>query len=121
MPISFEVDEKTNVVYVKADGEVTEEDLLQYQTALMGDPRLKSSFRLLFDARTARPGGITSEAIHILVVLDKKLRETCPGRKTAIVVRGKLAAELAEEFERDAQPNAVVFFDIDVARIWLGI
>jgi hypothetical protein len=121
MPITFEVDEQANFVDVKATGVVTEEDLLQYQTTLMADPRIRPGLRVLFDARTAQPGGLTPEAVRIIASLDRKLRETCPTNKSAIVVRDKQAAELAHEFETNTETNAIVFFNLDVARTWLGV
>jgi hypothetical protein len=121
MPITFEVDEQANFVDVKATGVVTEEDLLQYQTTLMADPRIRPGLRVLFDASTAQPGGLTPEAIQIIASLDRKLRQTCPADKSAIVVRDKWAAELAHEFEKNTETDAVVFFNLDVAKTWLGI
>jgi predicted DNA-binding transcriptional regulator YafY len=87
----------------------------------MADPRIRPGLRVLFDARTAQPAGLTPDAIHIIASLDRKLRETCPVHKSAIVVRDKQAAELAHEFEKNTETNAVVFFNLDVAKTWLGL
>ena len=54
MPIKYEVRNDGNLVFSVATGPIGEADLLDYQTALLSDPRVKPGFDELFDATAAQ-------------------------------------------------------------------
>ena len=120
MPISYEVSDGGHFVDTKATGAITEEDLLRHQAALLADPRVKPGAYELFDATLADGSDLSEEVIPKIVDVDRAHAERLRGGKCAIVVRTGL--ELADRLQRAHRgPHAViVFFNLDVARVWLG-
>ena len=120
MPVTYEVKNDGTFVYTKAYGEVTEQDLLEYQVTLLADPRVRPGCYELFDATSARAVGVSEATIEKMATVDKEHVEKLEGGKCAVVVRNGF--ELAKRFEslRDRPHNVMVFFNLDVARAWLG-
>ena len=120
MPVTYEVRNGGTFVYTKAYGEIGEEDLLEYQVALLGDPRTKPGFCELFDASTAQAAGVSEATLKKMAEVDQEHAEKLEGGKCAVVIRhGFELAKLFESFQ--ARPyNVMVFFNLDVARTWLG-
>jgi len=120
MPVTYEVKNDGTFVHTKAHGEVTEEDLLSYQAAVLADPRIKPGYYELFDATTAEAAGVSEATLEKMSEVDKEHAEKLEGGKCAVVVRSGF--ELAKRFEsfRDRPHNVMVFFNLDVARAWLG-
>ena len=120
MPVTYEVKNDGTFVCTKAYGEVTEQDLLEYQAALLADPRVKPGCYELFDATGAQAVGVSEATIEKMAAVDKEHAEKLEGGKCAVVVRSGF--ELAKRFEslRDRPHNVMVFFNLNVARAWLG-
>lgn len=120
MPICYEVSDGGHFIDTKATGAITEEDLLRYQAALLADPRVKPGAYELFDATLADGSELSEEVIPKIVEVDKAHVERLRGGKCAVVVRS--AFELADKLEMvHAGPQELmVFFNLDVARTWLG-
>ncbi len=120
MPITYEVDEDQNFAYVTVSGKVTEDDLIEHASRFLTDPRVKPGFRELFDARAATPEDLTASLVEVLLQLDHEHHEKTVGSRTALVVPLGPEAELADAFENEAEGNVIVFFNVDVAKTWLG-
>lgn len=120
MPISYEVSDGGHFIDTKATGAITKEDLLRYQAALLADPRVKPGAYELFDATLADGSDLSEEVIPKIVEGDRAHTERLRGGKCAVVVRN--AFELADKLEMvHAGPHELmVFFNLDVARTWLG-
>jgi len=120
MPITYEVRDDGAFVYTRATGEVTSQDLLDYQAAVLSDPQVRPGFDELFDATMGRGVGLSEAAIEKMIEVDKGHAEKLRRGKCALVVRSDL--ELVEHFEeRHRGPHAVVlFYNLDIALVWLG-
>jgi hypothetical protein len=120
MPIAYEVRNGGIFVYTTASGEVTDQDLLGYQEALLSDPRVKSGFDELFDARMAEGTGLSTEVVEKIIEVDRTHTDKLQRGKCAVVVRSDF--ELARHFEeRHGGPQQImVFHNLNVALVWLG-
>jgi hypothetical protein len=120
VPITYTVRGDGHFVHTKATGPVTADELLGYQKALLEDPRVRSGCYELFDATGAHSEGLSDTVMGKIVEVDKQHGAKLKGGKCAIVVRTDF--ELLEKFEqRHAGPHEImVFFNLDVARAWLG-
>lgn len=120
MPITYEASDGGLFVHTRAVGELSEEDLLNYQAAVLSDARIKAGFCELFDATAADGADLSEAVIDKMMVFDKRHVEKLRGGKCAIVVRSQF--ELADKFARShsGPHNVMVFFNLDVAQTWLG-
>ena len=120
MPISYDVRNDGNLVHSVAAGSVCEADLLNYQTALLSDPRVKPGFNELFDATLAREAGLTEAVLEEIIETDLLHTDKLRGGKCAIVIWDGF--EWAERFVRSHQgpQDVMVFVNMDVARTWIG-
>ena len=120
MPIRYEVRNDGKLVHSVAAGPVGEADLLDYQTALLSDPRIKPGFNELFDATLAREAGLTEAVLTTMIEADLSHADKLRGGKCAIVIWDGF--EWAERFVHAHKgPNEVmVFINMDVARTWIG-
>jgi len=121
MPIHYSVDESKNLVLVTVLGTVNDDEFLDYVRQFHTDTRIRPGYRELVDATAASPGVIRPELFDQIAELDRQRPELLPRSKTAIVVTGSEAYELARQYETKAQMPVTVFSSLDVARIWLGI
>jgi hypothetical protein len=120
MSISYRIANGGRLVYTRASGPVTEEELLSYQVKLLKDPKVRPGFFELFDGTAAHGVDLADGLIEKLVAVDEAHADKLVRGKCAIVIRSDF--ELAEEFERlHHGPNEVLlFFNLDVASVWLG-
>lgn len=120
MPITYEIRNEGRFVHTQAAGEVTEDDLLNYQAAVLSDARVKPGFNEFFDGTAARGASLSQAVLEKMIAVDRNNGEKLRGGKCAVVVRNEF--DLAETFERlHGGPHQVmVFFNLDVAWAWLG-
>jgi hypothetical protein len=121
MPISYEVKNSGNFVHSVATGPVSDADLLDYQTTLLADPRVKPGFHELFDATAAHDAGLSEAVLEKMVETDLGHAEKLRGGKCVVVVRDGF--KWAERFTQlHKGPNRImVFVNMEVARAWVGI
>ncbi len=121
MPITYDVDEDQNLVLVKVSGELTDEIVLRFERNIIVDRRIKPGFRALFDARAVRLTEVSEKAIDQLLEME----EADPGKfnrsRRALVFKEQPGWARAEKFEDRARGSVIVFYSMDVARMWLGI
>jgi len=120
MAITYEVRDGGTFVYTAASGEVTDEDLLTCQAAVLSDPQVRSGFDELFDARMAQGTGLSKAAIERMIEVDRAHTEKLQRGKCAIVVRSGF--EFAKHFEEHhGGPHEIMLFhNLQVALVWLG-
>jgi len=123
MPIAYEIDELKGVVRVAVSGTMTARDVQEYEAAIRADQRIKPETRILFDATRVDSTSISKSTVEALLKLEQE-RAAGSGpapAKTAVVFHDALGFETAKLFERQARRNVIVFFNLDVAKRWLGI
>ncbi|UCD53332.1 MAG: hypothetical protein JSW27_11920 [Phycisphaerales bacterium] len=120
MPITYTVEDNGTFVHTTARGAVTDEDLLNYQAALLADARVRPGFDELFDATAARESGLSEAMIEKMIEVDRSHAEKLRCGRCAVVVWDGF--ELADQFvSRHGGPHTVmVFCNLDVAELWLG-
>ncbi len=121
MPITYDVDEDQNLVFVNVSGKFTDEILLRFERDFIADHRIKPGFRALFDASAVRLTEVSEKAIDQLMEME----EADPGKfncsRRALVFNEQPGWARAGKFEDGARGRVMVFYSMDVARIWLGI
>ena len=121
MPIKYEVRNDGNLVFSVATGPIGEADLLDYQTALLSDPRVKPGFDELFDATAAHESGLSEAVLQKMVETDLAHTEKLGGGKCAIVAHsGFKWAQRYADLHKGPQ-SVMVFVNMGVARTWIGI
>jgi len=63
MPLTYEVKNDGMFVHTRAYGEITEQDLLEYQAAVLADPRVKSGYYELLDATTGYAADVSEATL----------------------------------------------------------
>lgn len=121
LPIEYTVDEQRNFVHAIVQGQVDDHQFLDYVSRFHADPRIKPGYRELVDCTTATPGTITPALFEQIASLDRERPDLLPRAKTALVVTGEEAFELARRYEAHAEMPVTVFSRLDVALIWLGL
>ncbi len=66
MPADYTIDNAHRVVFSRAWGVLTDDDLLEHQRRLKADPAFDPSFNQLFDFRAVTESRLTSEGIRLL-------------------------------------------------------
>ena len=120
MPITYEITDSGRFVHTKAISRITERELLASQAAILSDPRLRPGYYELFDGTMAYGSELSEDVITKIVAVDQANVDKLAGGKCAIVLRSDF--ELAELFEllHGGPHEVTVFFNLDVARAWLG-
>ncbi len=121
MPITYDVDEDQNLLLVKVSGEFTDEIVLRFERDIIADRRIKPGFRALFDARTVRLTEVSEKAIDQLLEMEEADPEKFNRSKRALVFNEEPGWERAKKFEGSASGRVIVFYSMDVARMWLNI
>ncbi len=121
MPITYDVDEEQNLVLVKVSGEFTDEIVFRFERDIIADRRIKPVFRALFDARAVRLTEISEKAIDQLLEMEEADPEKFNRSRRALVFNEQLGWARAKKFEDSAKGRVIVFYSMDVARMWLGI
>ena len=67
MPTSYQIDTAVRVIFSKAEGLLTDEDLLAHQNQLREDPAFNWSFDQIYDFREASEVRVTSDTVQDLL------------------------------------------------------
>lgn len=124
MPVRYKVSSNGLIVYAAAFGVLTSDDIYRYVKDISQDDSVKTGFSELFDVSEIKVSEITHEMFKDFrkLVLDDPKRKR--GGRLAIVVRSNSSFDKAQRYERSVKPdvqNVIVFNDIHVAKIWLGV
>jgi len=121
IPITYDVDEEQNLVLVKVSGEFTDEIVLQFERDFIADRHVKPGFRALFDARAVRLTEVSEKTVGRLLEMEEADPEKFNRSRRALVFNEQLGWARAKKFEDSASGSVIVFYSMDVARMWLNI
>ncbi len=129
MGITYEVSGDGSLVHTRVTGDLTEEDVLRHETALASDARIRPGFGQLAEVTGEgrwTMGGVEPGATKALAARLAEIAKAHPdrfqGARYAIVIQGARAFESAKLFETiyDGAANVIVFYNLDIAKTWLG-
>lgn len=120
MPADYQIDTSLGVVFSKAWGVLTDEDLLAHREALSRDPDFSPSHSQIYDF-----SGVTKFEVTPNVVRALGGRSIfSQGSREALVMSSDLGYGFARMFQTlstNTQRNVMVFQDIAEAYNWLGL
>ncbi len=118
MPASYRIDTAVRVIFSKAEGRVTDEDLMAHQIRLREDTAFNWSFDQIYDYSDVTEINVSDDTIRQLA----KRQPFLPSVKRAFVVKSDYVRGLAQKFLTYAEldPGQVkIFDDMEAARRWL--
>ncbi len=122
MPITYEIDENLNFLHVKASGCLTDAEILEFQSSVMTDEKIKPGFRALFDAKDVTSTTMSERMVNKILGLEiasASWRQKALSSRTAFVFGEALGKMLVTEFAQRADRIAAVFENIELAKKWL--
>ncbi|MBN2178263.1 MAG: hypothetical protein JW743_02385 [Deltaproteobacteria bacterium] len=128
MPIKYTVENEGRLVHVIASGRMTNNDLLDYETAFANDDRIMTGPDVLFEIKPDSIVTITDNGMLKAIEQKEKLAKKAKSYRCAIVISGRNReiwglAKLYKKMNESKSPNVItiVFSDVGVAQKWLGI
>jgi len=124
MAITYAIDPGLGVVFTKATGVLTDDELVGHKQNLLRDPAFKPGMVELSDVRGVERLEVTPEGIRRFVAQDKADADRLRGFKLAIVVSKDVVFGMARVYEMRTEANPLsvnVFRDMEEARVWLGL
>jgi hypothetical protein len=124
VPIEYTLEKDGGAVIAQATGVINLESFMNLRKALIADENLRDPHNTLLDARNVSHIEITEED---LVEIAKGLTsgpKKLGANRLAIVARKEQAFDLGKKYravEKGVEENVVVFYNISVARTWLGL
>lgn len=127
MPITYHVHDNGHFIHAVAKGVITSEEFVEYEIAHIDDSRVKPPVVELFEIQQgARKQVSLNEVAQVRLRLKDKLKSP-RSHRCAIVASysDDEAWDLARFYQTMVElhyPNTVIIFgDVDIARIWLGV
>lgn len=120
MSTSYHIDMDLGVVYSTASGIVTDQELIEHQSALIKDPEFRPNMRQLLDTRAVSEIQVTPEGVRTIASHNPWRK----GARRALVALNETAYGLGRMFElgrAHAEDEFRVFRTMDEARAWLGL
>jgi len=122
MPMTYRIDLANCVVWTRAWGELTDEELVAHARHLRADPRFAPNFRQFFSAEASTGGaaGVSREGLRQAA----QLNPFGEGARRAVVADNDVAVGLARMYEMmrgDAADVMMGFRDRAAALEWLGL
>ena len=118
MPASYQIDTSVRVIFSKAEGRLTDADLLAHHKKLRADPAFDWAFDQIYDLRDVTEIDVSDDTIRQLAERQPFL----PSVQRAFVAESESARELAQKYFDYAgvdPEQARTFTDMDDARRWL--
>ena len=121
MPTEYKIDKSQKMVFSKAYGDLTDQDVYEHQDRLRNDPEFDPSFSQLLECgNVTNAEGLTSEAIYELA----RRNPFGAGSHRAFVAPKKLLFGLFRMFQiltNDYPDELIVFKDLAEARKFLKL
>jgi hypothetical protein len=120
MPASHRIDAAAGVVFVTFEGQVTDEDMLEGQRRLAGDPAFRPTMRQCVDARGVTSLNITAAGVRELAAGSI----FAAGSRRAIIAGSATIYGYGRMFQilRNIGGDVIrVFWTEEDARRWLGL
>jgi hypothetical protein len=127
MPIEYKVSPDGNFIHAIASGQVTSQEFVDYEIAHAIDKRIKSPVSELLEIRINAFRNVSRDDIAAVFERRKEMVIPHTRHRCAIVVSigDSHAWNLAKFYEGMAalhSPEAVIVFgDLELAKVWLGI
>jgi hypothetical protein len=122
MPAEYRIDVERGVVYSRAWGELTDDEMLEHQRRLGSDPAFDPALNQLFDFQEVTHSRLTNAGIRTLAkrnLFRAGSRRMFAVRPDALVIFGSLRMfELLTEASPDELRVQCV--DLSAARAWVG-
>lgn len=120
MPASYRIDAERRIIFSKAQGTLTADDLLEHHRRLTSDPGFDRTFNQLWDFSAVEVDDVPTETIRMLA----RQRSFDAGARRAMVGSTDVQYGLLRMFEiqkEGAAEEIRVFRDLGEARAWLGL
>ena len=120
MPMEYAIDKAARMIFTRAWGTLTDEELLGYQRRLRADPAHNPAYSELVDFSQVEQAPVSTDAIQALA--DNALWE--PGVRLAIIAPTDLKFGLTRMYQAmspDESQQIHVFRNKLEARAWLGL
>ena len=120
MPVTYHIDKTQNVLFAKATGELTAEDIQEFRRTAADDSEFDRRLDNIFDFRSISGVQLTGEEVRELTfgaVFHEHSRR-------ALVVPHELMFGMSRMYSLFIGAEADVmkdFYDMDEARRWLGL
>lgn len=124
MPIEYKLKREGTLVLAHATGTLSLEDFISMQKKMISDQDLMDPHDTLLDARGVSDIQMTEKDLSAIAQSLTSGSKKLGARKLAIVAHEDLAFLLGSKYsvvEKGVNETVIVFINIDVARIWLGI
>jgi hypothetical protein len=120
MPASYRIDAAAGVVFVTLQGRVTDQDMLEGQRQLAGDPAFRPAMSQCVDARGVTDLSITAAGVRELA----RGSIFAPGSRRAIIAESAVTFGYSRMFQilRETAGDVIrVFRAAEDAHRWLGL
>ena len=120
MSVRYRIDSKLEIVFIKAEGILTDADLEKLLVSMQGDPDFRPSLNQLGDFRAVDFMDLTTSAVRVLAARISDGEQS----QRAIVVSSELAFGMSRMYQilTDENPAKIkVFKGMTEARKWLGL
>ena len=122
MPLSYDIDEQSNLLTVTAHDPLSYEDVIAHQEELQSEPRLKPGRRCLVDLSGVQKVKMTGRDMFRLAQDRGRFPYLESNTRTAVVVNSAAMFAMARMYalsrRKFVEPMAI-FYDIDEARHWV--
>jgi hypothetical protein len=122
MGIDYRVSEDGTLVWTRVSQDVGEGEIVDHVAALVADSRINSGFRELVDGTATRHVQFDRETGSQVAEIHRRHADRFRGSRVALVIQDLQVYETAKLMEEmhAAPPVLIVFYSMDVAKIWLG-
>ena len=120
MPASYRIDTAVRVIFSKAEGLLTDQDMLEHQSRLREDPAFNWSFDHIYDFSEVTAVEVADDTLDRLVERQPFLK----GVKRAFVVNSDKTREMVERLlahQETPLEQRDIFDTVEAARRWLHL
>ena len=120
MSVTYHIDKARNVLFAKADGELTAEDIQIFRRAAVQDPDFDPHLDTIFDFLDITGLTLSGEEVRELT-LSAIFHERS---RRALVVPSKVMFGISRMYSLYLRADSdvmKVFYEMDEARCWLGL
>ncbi|MBN1249738.1 MAG: hypothetical protein JXC32_18895 [Anaerolineae bacterium] len=122
MPIQYIVLDHGMLVYARAHGTLTREDLLAHERNVLQDKCISRGYKQLLDCRWVKEDLVDSGVVAALTELHAQHKSRINGSRYAIVTHNAAWFQVGSQYDCDHfGMTMIVFNDPSTACIWLGV
>ena len=124
MPLEYSLEKKGTIVMARAIGVLTLDCFRSMMKEMTVDPNLQDQHNTLLDARSVSKIELTEDDLNTIAQELTSGPRTLGAEKLGIVARHEQAFDLGKKYQtvdKDVEETVIVFFNIDIARMWIGL